>query len=1185
VAAGAHAVDCTACHTSASTFMQFSCVGCHAHDQAPTDLVHNSVTGYAYASTACYQCHPAPKPQTFSHKGLTGTCAPCHDAGASFAALPMAGFAHMATGSADCSGCHVMSSWSTASTPTALVHDPARDVAVDELVPSYAGTSIARLTRFPQALPMGMDHTTGAIDSATLGNCGACHGDAGTGTFYPGSLHSALANEQLTQPATCGDCHSVSTPVGFVGPVATQPARSPPSGEMKHDAVAWAGGAPTSTRIVVADCAVCHATPSDAVQATWATARSGTGSPSFHGSLDAAKLAQPSTCVDCHANSRPAAVLKASTAALPAGVSFDHGVAPALDDCAACHAGNAGARWTSWAGGRLHQRGAANPSTCLPCHAGERPASTAGWLSATYTASPFDYATNASGITHGDGRDCVVCHRGPGTGVWGVSQNWVGGRFDHGSATVAGTTCIACHMSQRPDLQPGATAPAMATLLGFDHAVDGTGDCYGCHQATVDAGQYLNYFNPVTHALPNGDWAGGFYYPGATLASAEDKFVTVAEITLIRSGTGNLVTSTSTTTATLYNAMSHVSTAIPAAMSPGPAGAPDRTTCWHCHANASGTVTSFASGQFHAALTSFAPTPGAAAAPFPQPTGQCADCHAQMRPTGIVEKAGSSLQPMDHAALFTARVAIGGAVVGGVAELDCSACHKRPGDTWADGVFHASIGAAVPQDCTVCHYPLMADAASADVAAGALYSMAHRSALLTVQRCDACHTTALARSTSTPIAATLWQTGAYHSRVAAQPAACLDCHVASDPPPNAPTPSTVVYALAMGGTSSNGAQWMNHGASTVVAADCAKCHRADAKPSGSAWSRSTPLHAALTSPGSCQACHGLANGGGAVAGTNNNLPSGLTNSSTLTTASSDATTGVPAGTYDQVVHTDVNASGRDCGFCHTQVGPSTAAGVQGKEWAQALFHAKFSAATPLVMNGTTGRCSDCHMNVKPGASFTVEDHSAFTSATGSQDCASCHSWPGTGTASAPNWLGGGATPQFILVGGFAIPLPPASTATTQAGIASLPHPSTVTGTGAAVACATCHQGGMGGKGAIGYDHASTLINSNCGACHEAGSNLIGTPWNGATTQASGAGDTRPYTLTSIRATRGGDSCNVTTPNHFYPVDCRECHVAPTGYGLTTTGTAYASAFRFPHTNSKMSNPSTCNLCHTTGCPK
>ena len=195
------------------------------------------------------------------------------------------------------------------------------------------------------------------------------------------------------------------------------------------------------------------------------------------------------------------------------------------------------------------------------------------------------------------------------------------------------------------------------------------------------------------------------------------------------------------------------------------------------------------------------------------------------------------------------------------------------------------------------------------------------------------------------------------------------------------------------------------------------------------------------------------------------------------------------------------------------------------------------------MNGTTGRCSTCHLNVKPGPGYPGQDHSAFTAAAGTQDCSSCHAWPGTGTSSAPNWQGAaGGAPSTIFVGGFLIPRPPAAnTTTTQTGISNLPHPSTN-----GVACSTCHSGGGGGKNAIGYDHASSLINSNCRSCHEAGSNLVGTAWNGATTQSSGAGDTRPFTLTSVVARYKGDSLTVSYSNHFYPVDCYQCHVVPAG---------------------------------------
>lgn len=50
---------CADCHTDPANFTTFSCIGCHPHsDQATTDAKHAAVTGYQYASTACYSCHP-----------------------------------------------------------------------------------------------------------------------------------------------------------------------------------------------------------------------------------------------------------------------------------------------------------------------------------------------------------------------------------------------------------------------------------------------------------------------------------------------------------------------------------------------------------------------------------------------------------------------------------------------------------------------------------------------------------------------------------------------------------------------------------------------------------------------------------------------------------------------------------------------------------------------------------------------------------------------------------------------------------------------------------------------------------------------------------------------------------------------------------------------------------------------
>jgi hypothetical protein len=580
----------------------------------------------------------------------------------------------------------------------------------------------------------------------------------------------------------------------------------------------------------------------------------------------------------------------------------------------------------------------------------------------------------------------------------------------------------------------------MNLLLAFDHSVNGTGDCFGCHQATVAAGRYQRYFN-VT--LKNsGDWQGGLGYPGATLIGSPSQFVTVTEIVLQRSGTNNLVTSTTSTSATLWNEMLHISTAIPPSIYPGPANTPDYKKCYYCHTTTNPADGSpYANGQFHPRLTS-----------LQQPTTQCLDCHSQMRPAGIVEKAASDLQPMDHNAP-------------GVGQIECAVCHKQPGVNWTDGIFHANIGAAIPQDCTTCHYPLMADAARSDVSSGVNYAMKHASSQLTFQNCQTCHTTALSNSTKTPVS-TLWQTGAFHPSLPSQPSACLDCHAVSEPAANASTQSSVTYNLPLGGTSSNTAQWMNHGSASVAGKDCFACHAADAKTSGSAWSKSDSFHGPVSSPSSCRECHGLTNGGGSVAGTNNNLPVGLTNSSTLTTAAADSTTGVPAGTLDQITHTDINVSSHDCSFCHTQKGVSTVAGVQGKEWAQAAFHASFTSASSLAMNGTTGRCSNCHMNVKPAATFPLLDHSAFSANPGTQDCSSCHSWPGTGTATtAPNWLGASAAPLTVTLTGWASGTSITSNTVTFAH----PRPSTYT------SCAQCHAGSTYST-VIDYNHDGLTSN-------------------------------------------------------------------------------------------------------------
>ena len=50
--------SCTNCHTSATNFASFNCLGCHPHSsKAITDGNHSGNSAYRYTSTACYSCH------------------------------------------------------------------------------------------------------------------------------------------------------------------------------------------------------------------------------------------------------------------------------------------------------------------------------------------------------------------------------------------------------------------------------------------------------------------------------------------------------------------------------------------------------------------------------------------------------------------------------------------------------------------------------------------------------------------------------------------------------------------------------------------------------------------------------------------------------------------------------------------------------------------------------------------------------------------------------------------------------------------------------------------------------------------------------------------------------------------------------------------------------------------------
>jgi hypothetical protein len=1135
---------CASCHYQQSnSFTDFTCTSCHEHEKPLTDQLHLGVTRYTYTTTSCFSCHTAGERGPFDHAGITGNCASCHQVGAPFAALPVAGFTHAPIAS-DCGACHSSDTWGKAAHAPVESHDPSRNVTVTAQIPSYASASIIQLTEQVLSLRMLMDHGTTQVPADTLANCAACHPNASGQGYFPGILHASLA----TQPTGCASCHSSAAPAGFVGPAALSP-RSPASAEMKHDAVAWAAGSPTAAPLVQEDCATCHTAPTEANPATWASGVNGSSPAKYHSSLQAAGRPQPASCIDCHANSRPVAKLTSANASLPASLEYDHQQTAAMGDCGPCHSAAAAAQWTSWTKGRFHLAGSGTPSTCLPCHEAERPKTIDSWQDPTFASPPFDYVgtpgSGAKKFNHGNSLDCVGCHAGPGSGgAWEGTQTWIGGFYDHAAQKPA--SCLPCHTSQRP-----------AQLVGsFDHQIAGTGECLGCHRATVTRGRFVDLT----------DWRDGQPYPSDSLVAAPGQFVSVTTLTLTRDA-NNRVTGMTPSSTTLDNAMKHTSEALPAALSAGltPDYQNDFGKCWHCHTSTGGTVTNFTDGVLHEAFAEFRATPGGAVAPL-SPPRTCLDCHEQMRPPNVVEKSGSALVPMDHSARFKAPATIGGGTVTSVAQLDCAVCHSVPGTYWADGEFHTKIGSAEPEDCVACHYPLLEDAAKSDVASTppTRYAMRHRSSRLTAQECQTCHPQALGKASARPSEAALWRPGVLHAALATQPSACNDCHSVTAPASR--TQSSETYSFSKGGTTTNSAQWMSHSASVVAGKDCVLCHAADATKTG--WSKSLSFHAATPGITTCNACHG----GGSSPGSGNNMPSGLTDSATITTSSAAA-----ANTHDQITHADVNVTSHECGFCHTQAGSSTAAGIQGKEWAQALFHESFSASIPLVVNGTTGRCSHCHMNVKPGASFTAFDHSPYTE-TSAQDCSACHAWPGT-SASKPNWLG--AKGAHASSGSTAASTLDCNTCHGQSGsathrlaVAASSHYGGVTNGNT---CTSCHINFAGFKDAVAnlqYKHTNAAANSGgCGTCHafanQVYTTLTTTP--SLTYPVSAGGHTFSQTR-NVTGSFDGDSFSA-AHNASSMTSCGACHQ----YSTTTSST---NVWTFKH-NPK--NPGISNSRSSGGC--
>ncbi len=715
----------------------------------------------AFGNTPCVTCHEVDRPPPTIQAG-TGIpmphgdgrdCGECHVAGgASWREFTT--FSHSPTPET-CSDCHLSAQ------PTTLVN---------RMLHTYPGVGDCVACHAASA---GVAWTGGTYAHQPIpGTCVECHAvdrpsgvvngfshDAG-GTGDCAACHHSVgvtwADGFFTHspaPARCSDCHAGDRPLGVVG--------NPPFDHAAHNGAG------------LGDCKSCHMVLS-------ATQRDWTGGTFSHSPV-------PGTCIDCHAAARPVG---------PAGnPAFDHANG-GMGDCKSCHTVTvANPTEADWAGGSYSH--VPTPAACITCHAGDRPAGPVG-------NPAFDHAIAGMG-------DCKSCHTV--TVAHPVQANWAGGNFSH---VPAPTTCIECHINQRP---------VVLTASGFDHSKNGTGDCVDCHH---DAGVSWsattfdhNQLSPDTrcdscHAAQrppaplNVAWAGHPNNPNqfvhavvATLdckgchADAGGAWTPGTYAHVPNPGQCNVCHVNQRPTA-VVNGFSH---------SAGGMG-----DCVSCHAVMSPTKTDWTGGSFtHTnAITA------------------CAPCHTADRPVGPV----GPVPQFNHAN-------------GGLG--DCISCHAMQSATqtdWSGGSFNH---VPKPATCAGCHSPEKPAAAvriSAQSTDGRTYQNDYLHNLIAGD-CVACHIVRSATQTD-------WTGGDYnHSPV---PATCVACHAITRP--------------------GAGQSAFNH--TQPGLADCNTCHSfpgqrwtgASAVPSivtltpptgKSAWGNFTAAHPTIDSAKSgltCATCHG-----------------------------------------------------------------------------------------------------------------------------------------------------------------------------------------------------------------------------------------------------------------------------------------------------------------------------------------
>ena len=845
--------ECSDCHNTTSfvllnadgtfdhTNITGGCSTCHNGTVATGTASDPSPTGHPVVSVECNACHttatfktPFPN-HSDTNVVVPGTCgqAGCHD-GASVMAdgVPITGKnsapnPHPSTGNITiaCDVCHNTDTYNLggvfdhgilARHPIACsaCHDGLSAMGkIQGHIPTAAGSDCSDCHNTSTFVGGFVDHTSSTVTSQS---CTACHDGTKTWSFVDSTgatvtlpiqgtpttpqvlvdLHASVVSQ------SCGDCHQAGgsfslatidhSGFGTVGNI-TLPAPYT-SCEGCHQGTV-ATGKPDGHLQTTQDCGMCH----DPQRGDWL------GAGYDHSAVSIVGNTASPTCASCHDGT--AATGQSTThVPLPATAqdclichgtgfssftlaTFDHASAGITNNCTSCHDGKAhdGIVVITKPAGHI-------PTTadCSTCHSdtnngpGINGSSVSGFTVATpfvnvvhpafttgcrschngsYDNAIYGARGHPSDSTHttvdANGWECNACHTTTGNFLETNPVN-------HQDATIKAQACVDCHAAGNTvePIGKGPTHPTTSDecqqchqaggsfVAGFDHATLGSGGanqglaCTTCHDGLTATGKTQNHV-PTTRDCVNCH-AG---YPPAATSFAGGTF-DHAGPEMIGKQCMQCHNDVIAVGKTNYGTYTHLATS---------------QDCGACH-----TTDTFANATAfdHTGVTSGC---------------QASGCHNSGSTTAI--DVTDDPNPKPHIPIMNSGV-----------EVDCYACHKNAGGTFANAAMDHS--AVTFEACESCHDGNHDGANTAHI----VTTKSSTHFITSVTACASCHT-----STSA------WTTVAYHHTISTYPGdhstrritSCTQCHADTIPNEDISTfPSTKL--------ASDGA--------TPYGTTCAACH-------------------------------------------------------------------------------------------------------------------------------------------------------------------------------------------------------------------------------------------------------------------------------------------------------------------------------------------------------------------------